>query len=48
MRKGKGIPIIKEAPGVLTAMKRKMIIQDVDKAREYNARNNEDDNHMLL
>ena len=43
MRKGKGIPIIKEARGVLTVMKKKMRDQDVDKVREYNARNNEDD-----
>ena len=49
MRKGKGIPIIKEAPGVLTVMKRKMTIQDVDKAKEYNARNNEDDeSHAII
>lgn len=42
MRKGKEILIIKEVPGVLTVMKKKMMIQDVDKAREYSAHNNED------
>ena len=49
MRKAKGIPIIKEAPEVLTVMKRKMMHQDVGKVREYNARNNEDDeSHAII